>query len=218
MNSSTGVRDDKEPSTEPKISRISLALGEYRGCSPYISLACGSTWSSLDRRAIMTDDWLSVWPWNSVLHNKCCPFLDSGSGDNDEIKDQEGNISLPPGLYSYIRSTPSSSPVTIDIVSSEKKKSALATPIRRISLASTESLNGSSCTTCLGFQSHLKFYVTHLESYKPNALYGISNQKQVLQGAQGSNINSNIKECNADKTLIQIKGSNKYLASACINM
>ena len=214
VDSSTGVRDDKEPSTEPKISRISLALREYRGCSPSISLACGSTWSSLNRRAITTDDWPSVWPWNSVLHNKCCPYLDSGSEENDETKDQDGNISWPLGLYSYIRSTPSSSPVTIDIVSS-KKKSALVTPTRRISLASTESLNGSSCATCLEHRSRLKSYVTN------QTLYTASPIKSKFFRAPkelGSNINSNIEECNADKTLIQIKGSNKYLARACINM
>lgn len=52
----------------------------------------------------------------------------------------------PFGLYSYMRITPSSSPVTMDISPSAKKKSPVVTQTRVMSLARTTSLYGSSCS------------------------------------------------------------------------
>src|ERR1700722_6341684 len=54
---------------------------------------------------------------------------------------------LPFGLYSYILMMPSSSPVTIDISPSTKRKSAVVTHTCRTSLARTTSLYGSSCSS-----------------------------------------------------------------------
>ena len=55
---------------------------------------------------------------------------------------------------------------------------------------------------------------TNLECNKPNTFHRVSDEKQILEGTKGRDVDSDIHERDANKTLVRIKGSHEDLASS----
>lgn len=147
--SSTGVRVDRDPSVNPA-DRVRYTIDADRiRASPDTNFAWGTSCSSFVRRAIMMVERHSLWPWNSVWHNKCWPPRDSGSvNENSHVTVSScHDRNSPEGSYANSLRTPSSSSLAMAKSPPAKKKSTVVACLFRTSLASVTSLYGSSYKT-----------------------------------------------------------------------